>query len=112
LSFQLLYENIKIKNLQKYNFPLWSVWCETWSLILGEEYRLRVSENRILRLFGPKREEVTGGWRKLQIRSFVYDLKLSQYPNSIKSSQTISHIRWLKETSIFQETSLSLSSRI
>ena len=40
--------------------------CETWSLALREERRLRVSENRALRrIFGPKRDEVTGKWRKL-----------------------------------------------
>jgi hypothetical protein len=40
--------------------------CETWSLTLREKYRLRVFENRVLRrIFGPKRDEVTGGWRKL-----------------------------------------------
>jgi hypothetical protein len=40
--------------------------CETWSLTLKEEYGLGVFENRVLRrIFGPKRDEVTGGWRKL-----------------------------------------------
>ena len=40
--------------------------CETWSLTLREERRLRVFENKVLRrIFGPKRDEVTGGWRKL-----------------------------------------------
>jgi hypothetical protein len=40
--------------------------CETWSLKLREEHRLRVFENRVLRrIFGPKRDEVAGGWRKL-----------------------------------------------
>jgi hypothetical protein len=40
--------------------------CETWSLTLREEHRLRVFENRVLRrIFGPKRSEVTGGWKKL-----------------------------------------------
>jgi hypothetical protein len=40
--------------------------CEIWSLTLREEYRLRVFENMVLRrIFGPKRNEVTGGWRKL-----------------------------------------------
>jgi hypothetical protein len=40
--------------------------CETWSLTLREEHRLRVFENRALRrIFEPKRDEVTGGWRKL-----------------------------------------------
>jgi hypothetical protein len=38
----------------------------TWSLTLKEERRLRVFENRVLRgIFGPKRDEVTGEWRKL-----------------------------------------------
>jgi hypothetical protein len=40
--------------------------CETWSLTLREEHRLRVFENKVLRrISGPKRDEVTGGWRKL-----------------------------------------------
>jgi hypothetical protein len=40
--------------------------CETWSLTFREEHRLRVFENRVLtRIFGPKRDGVTGEWRKL-----------------------------------------------
>jgi hypothetical protein len=40
--------------------------CETWSLILMEEHRLSVYENRVLRkIFVPKSDEVIGGWRKL-----------------------------------------------
>jgi hypothetical protein len=40
--------------------------CETWSLTLREGHRLRVFENRVLRgIFGLKRDEVTGEWRKL-----------------------------------------------
>jgi hypothetical protein len=40
--------------------------CETWFLTLREEHRLGVFENRVLRrIFGPKRDEVTRGWRKL-----------------------------------------------
>jgi hypothetical protein len=40
--------------------------CETWCLALREGHRLRVSENRVLRsIFGPKKDEVTGEWRKL-----------------------------------------------
>ena len=39
--------------------------CETWSLTLRKEHRLRVFENRVLRrIFGPKRDGVTGQWRK------------------------------------------------
>jgi hypothetical protein len=41
--------------------------CETWSLSLREEHTLKVFENRVLRrIFGPTRDEVTGGWRKRQ----------------------------------------------
>ena len=39
--------------------------CETWSLTLREERRLRVFENMLRRVFGPKRDEVTGEWRNL-----------------------------------------------
>jgi hypothetical protein len=40
--------------------------CETWSLTLREEHKLRVFENRVLRrIFGPKKDEMTGEWRKL-----------------------------------------------
>jgi hypothetical protein len=41
--------------------------CETWSLTLREEHRLRVFENRVLRgMFGPKGDEVTGEWKKMR----------------------------------------------
>jgi hypothetical protein len=41
--------------------------CVTWSLTLREEHRLREFENRVLRrIFGPKKDEVTGEWRKMQ----------------------------------------------
>jgi hypothetical protein len=40
--------------------------CDAWPLTLKEEHRLRVFENRVLtKIFGPKREEVTGEWRRL-----------------------------------------------
>jgi hypothetical protein len=48
---------------------------EIWSFTEREEHRLRVFENRVLRrIFGSKREELTGGWRKL-MRSFILLLK-------------------------------------
>jgi hypothetical protein len=48
-----------------YNFVCGFV-CETWSLTVREEHKLRVFENRVLRrIFGPNRDGVTGGWRKL-----------------------------------------------
>ena len=40
--------------------------CETWSISLREEHRLRVFKNKVLRkIFGAKRDEITGEWRKL-----------------------------------------------
>jgi len=48
--------------------------CETWSLILRKEHRLKVFENRVLRrIFGAKRDEVTEKWRRLHMEEF-YDL--------------------------------------
>jgi hypothetical protein len=48
--------------------------CETWSLTLREEHRLREFVNRVLRrIFGPKRDEVTGEWRKLHKKE-LHDL--------------------------------------
>ena len=44
--------------------------CETWSLILRKEHKLRLSENRVLRIFGPKRDEVTGEWGRFHSEQF------------------------------------------
>jgi hypothetical protein len=50
--------------------------CESSSLTLKEKHRLRVFENRVLTLFGPKRDEVTRIWRKLHTWSFmIYTLR-------------------------------------
>jgi len=66
LSSNLLSKNLKIQIYRAIILPVVLYECETWSLTLSEERRLRVSENRVLRrVFGPKRDEVTGDWRKL-----------------------------------------------
>ena len=66
LFSSLLSKNIKIKIHRTVILPVVLYGCETWSLRLREERRLRVFESRVLRrLFGPKRDEVTGEWRKL-----------------------------------------------
>jgi hypothetical protein len=66
LPSRLLSKNIKIRIYKTITLPMALYGCETWSLTLREEHRLRVFENRVLRrIFGPKRDEVTGGWRKL-----------------------------------------------
>ena len=65
LSSSLLSKNLKIKIYRNIILPAVLYGCETWSLTLREEHRLRVFENRVLRIFGPKRDGVTGEWRKL-----------------------------------------------
>jgi hypothetical protein len=48
--------------------------CEKWSLTLWEEYKLRVFENRtLMKIYGPKREVLTGGWRKLHDDDTLHD---------------------------------------
>jgi hypothetical protein len=52
----LISKNLKIKLYKTLILPVVLYGCGTWSLTLGEEHRLRVFENRVLRIFGPKRE--------------------------------------------------------
>ena len=66
LSSRLLSKNLKIKIYRTIILPVVLYGCETLSLTLREERRLRVFENWVLRrIFGPKRVEVTREWRKL-----------------------------------------------
>jgi hypothetical protein len=66
LSSRLLSRNAKVKIYKTITLPVVLYGCETWSLTLREENRLRVFEKRFLRkISGPKRDEVTGEWRKL-----------------------------------------------
>jgi uncharacterized protein YbdZ (MbtH family) len=61
----VIYKTLKIKTYTNI-FPVVLYGYETWSLTLREKHRLRVLENRVLkRIFWPKRDEVTAGWRKL-----------------------------------------------
>ena len=66
LSSCLLPKNLKIEIYRTIILPVVLYGCETWSLTVREGRRLRVFENRVLRrIFWPKRNEVTGEWRKL-----------------------------------------------
>ncbi|KAJ4426484.1 hypothetical protein ANN_27298 [Periplaneta americana] len=66
LSSSLLSKNLKVRIYKTVILPVVLYGCETWTLTLREEQRLRVFENKVLRkLFGAKRDEVTGEWRKL-----------------------------------------------
>ncbi|KAJ4439201.1 hypothetical protein ANN_07318 [Periplaneta americana] len=66
LSSGLLLKNLKVIIYKTVILPVVLYGCETWTLTLIEEHRLRVFENKVLRkIFGAKRDEVTGEWRKL-----------------------------------------------
>ena len=86
LSSDLLSRSKKIKICSIIIFPVVMYGCETLSLTLREERRLKVSENRVLRrIFGPKRDEVIGEWRKLHNEE-LNDLYCS--PNIIQVIQS------------------------
>jgi hypothetical protein len=66
--FQCIIQNLKIWIYRNIILPVVLCGCETWSLILREERRLRVFGNRVLRrMFGPKRDEVIGKWKRKYI---------------------------------------------
>jgi hypothetical protein len=61
-----LSRNVKVTIYKTIILPVVLYGCETWSLTLREEHRLRVFENRVLRrIFGPKMDEVLGEWREM-----------------------------------------------
>jgi hypothetical protein len=63
---RLLSRNVEVKIYKTIILPVVLYGCETWSFTLRYEHRLRVFENRVLmRIYGPKRDEVTGEWRKM-----------------------------------------------
>jgi len=69
----LLSKNLNIKKYRIINLPFVCCGWETWSPTLREQRRLKVLENRVLRrIFGPKRDEVTGEWRKLHNEELNY----------------------------------------
>jgi hypothetical protein len=83
LSSHLLSKNVKIKIYKTIILPVVLYGCETWSLTVKVEHKLRVFENRVLRrIFGPKRDGVTGGWRKLH----------NEEPHNLHSSSNIIRI--------------------
>jgi hypothetical protein len=81
LPFHLLSKNLQIKLHKTIILHFVFNGCETWFLLLREEHRLRVYEKRMLRIFGPKREEEIRGWTK-QHNKEIHSLYAS--PNIIQ----------------------------
>jgi len=91
LSSRLQSKNLKIKIYRTVVLPVVLYGCESLSLILREEQKLRVFENRVLRkIFGPRRDEVTGEWRRLH-KEELNDLYSS--PNIVRVTKS-RRMRW------------------
>jgi hypothetical protein len=82
---------VKVKIYKTIILPVVLYRCETWSLTLREEHRVRVFENRVRRrIFGPKRDKVTGEWRNLHSEE-LHNLNL--YPDIIRQVKS-RRMRW------------------
>jgi len=91
LSSRLLSKNLKIKIYRTIILPVVLYGRETWSLTLREERKLRVFENMVMRrIFGPRRDEVTGEWRRLHYKELNDFYSSPNIVRVIKSRR----IRW------------------
>ena len=73
LSSHLLSKKLKVNTYKTIILPVVLYSSETWSLTLREEHRLRVIENKVLRkIFGAKRDEITGEWRSYIMLSYTH----------------------------------------
>jgi hypothetical protein len=72
LSSCLLSKNVRVRIYKNIILPVVLYGCATWSLTVREGHKLRVFVNRVLRrIFGPKRDRVMGGWRKLHNKELL-----------------------------------------
>ena len=87
LSSRLVSKNLKIKIYRTVILPVVLYGCETWPLTLREERKLRMFKNRVWRrIFGPRRDEVMGEWRRLHNKE-LNDLYSS--PNIVRLIKSI-----------------------
>jgi hypothetical protein len=93
LSSSLMSKNVKIRMCKTIILPVVLYGCKTWSLTLREIDRLRVFENRVLRrIFGPRKDEVMGEWRKLHKEELCY---LYSSPSIIRM-KNLRRMRWVE----------------
>jgi hypothetical protein len=73
---------VKVRIYKTIILPVVLYGCETWSLTASEKHKLNVFENRVMRrIFGPMRDRVTGGWRKLyneELHNYNYNYKVEE----------------------------------
>jgi hypothetical protein len=109
LSSRLLSKKLNIRIYKMIILPVVLYECETWSLTLREEHRLRVFDNRVLRrIFGPKRDEVTGEWRKLHNKELN---DLSSSPSIIRIIK-LQRMRWASHVARMGEKRNAYSSLV
>ncbi|KAJ4444158.1 hypothetical protein ANN_05947 [Periplaneta americana] len=95
LSSSLLSKNLKVRIYKTVVLPIVLYGCETWTLTLREEHRLRVFENKVRRkIFGAKRDDVTGEWRKLH-NTELYALYSS--PDVVVITEDVQNVHLLLE---------------
>jgi hypothetical protein len=95
-----LSKNLKIKIYRSIILPVVLYGCETWSLTLREERMVRMFENRVLRReFGPKKDEVTGEWRKLHNEELNDLYSLPNIVRVVKSRR----MRWVGHVALIGE---------
>jgi len=100
LSSRLLSKKLKIKIYRTIILPVVLYGCETWSLTMQEERRLRVYENKVLRrIFGPKRDEVTGDWRRLHNEELndLYSSSNIVRVIKLRRMRWAGHVAWMGE---------------
>ena len=100
LSSRFLSKILKIKVYRTIILPVVLYGCENWSLIFTEERKMKVFENRVLRrVFEPKKDEVTGEWRKLyneELRD-VYSLPNNERAVKSRRMKWSGHVARIKE---------------
>jgi hypothetical protein len=100
LSSCHLSNNVKIRIYKTIILPVVLYGCETWSLTLRNEHKLRMFENRVLsRIFGPKRDEMTEGWQKLHSEE-LHDLYSS--PSIIRITK-LRRVWWVGHVALMGE---------